>query len=53
MIAGKSNQLGKHILIHGTTLLAHVTIMKTSYFDTDLALQMKLTKLPLIHCFFP
>ena len=35
---------------HCTTLSEHVISMKTSYFNIDFALQMKLTKFPLIHC---
>ena len=34
---------------HCTILREHVLSMRTSYFDTDFALQMKLTKFPLIH----
>ena len=39
------------VSVHGTTLLGHITKMRTSFFDTDFASQMKLTKLPLIYCF--
>ena len=37
------------VSIHCITLLEHVTIMKTSCFDSGFVSQMKLTKLPLIH----
>ena len=40
------------VLVHCTALLGHVTIMKTSCFNTDFVSQMMLTKLPLMHCFF-
>ena len=42
--------LGKHgfDLLHN---FEHVIKMRTSYFDTDFVSQMKLTTLPLIHCF--
>ena len=36
---------------HYTTLLEHVNIMRASCFNMDFASQMKLTKLPFIHCF--
>ena len=34
-----------------TFLLEHVIIIRRSCFDTDFVVQIKLTKLPLIHCF--
>ena len=36
---------------HCTTLIGHVTTIRTCCFDADFASQMKLTKFPLIHCF--
>ena len=36
---------------HRTTLLEHAITMRTSCFDNHFASQMKLTELPLIHCF--
>ena len=47
-IQEKVTNLESMVSIHCTTLLGHVTITKTSYFDTDFALEMKLTKHPLI-----
>ena len=35
---------------HCTILRKHIISMRTSYFDTDFASKMKLTKLSLIHC---
>ena len=38
--------------VHCTKLLGHICILWTSFFDTDfIRSRMKLTKLPLIHCF--
>ena len=37
---------------HCTILLEHVITMRTSCFDTDFVLQVKMTSLPLIHCFW-
>ena len=47
----KVANLESMVSVHCTTLLEHVTIMSTSCFDTDFVSQIKLTKLPLIHCF--
>ena len=46
------NQHESMVSVHWTISLGHITIIRTSCFDTDFASQMKLTKLPLIHCFF-
>ena len=51
MNVGKVTNLESMASVHCTTLLGHVTIMKSSCFDTDFVSQMKLTTLPLIHCF--
>ena len=51
MNVGKVVNLESMVSSHCTTVLGHVTIMRTSYFDTDFVSQMKLTTLPLIHCF--
>ena len=39
------------VSIHCSNLLGHVTIMRASRFNADFFSQLKLTKLPLIHCF--
>ena len=48
---GKIANLESVVSVHCITLLDHVIKMRASCFDTDFASQMKLTKLPLIHCF--
>ena len=50
---GKVTNLKTMVLGHCTILLDHVIIMRKSYFDTNFTSQMKLTKLPSIHCFEP
>ena len=50
-IQGKVVNLESMVSVHCTTLLRHVTTTRTSCFDTDFISQMKLTTLPLIHCF--
>ena len=50
-IQGKVVNLESLVSVHCTTLLGHVTIMRTSCFDTDFVSQIKLTTLPLIHWF--
>ena len=47
----KVANLESMVLDHCITLLEHVISVRTSYFDIDFASQVKLTKLPLIHCF--
>ena len=47
----KSSQLGKSMVsVRCTNLFEHVSV-RTSCFDTYSLLQIKLIKLPLIHCF--
>ena len=50
-IWGKVANLKSMVSAHYTTLVRHVTIMRTSCFDTNFVSQIKLTKLPLINCF--
>ena len=51
MNVDKISQHESMVSVHWTISLGHITIIRTSCFDTDFASQMKLTKLPLIHCF--
>ena len=46
-----SSQLGSMVSGHCTILLDCIITMGTSCFDNDFVSQMKLTTLPLIHCF--
>ena len=48
---GKVANLKNMVSVHCTALLEHGTIIRTFCFDTDFASQIKLIKLPLIHCF--
>ena len=48
---GKSSQLGKHFSGDCITLLDRVITVRTCCFDIDFVSQIKLNKLPLIHCF--
>ena len=47
---GKVAILESMVSVHCTTLLGHVIMMRPSCFNTNFAPQMKLTKLPFIHC---
>ena len=48
---GKVANLESMVLGDCPFLLEHIIIIRRSCFDTDFAVQIKLTKLPLIHCF--
>ena len=51
MNMGKVANLESTVLVPWKILLDHVIKMRASCFDTDFVSQMKLTTLPLIHCF--
>ena len=51
MNTGKVANVESMVSCDCTSLLEHVIIMGRSFFGTDFAAQIKLTKLPLIHYF--